>query len=183
MSNNKISIVSGASRGLGLVITKLLLARNETVITISRGKVELELEKEKQTLIHNVYGDVQNVETWNSVKKILVEKQESKIDFQLVGLVLNAGVLTPMSSLADVDVNEWTSAIQINLVSNVLALRTLMPFLRASKSRVIAISSGAAKTAYRGWSAYSWFSFFFFFSFFRFFFSFFFFLFLIKICF
>ena len=74
---------------------------------------------------------------------------------RLDSLVLNAGTLDPVTSIEDASVDAWRQAFEVNLFANIPLIREAIPHLRHSKGTIILISSGAAVSAYQGWSAYS----------------------------
>lgn len=76
---------------------------------------------------------------------------------QLDGLVLNAGVLEPLGSIADdsVPLALWKSHFDVNFFSLIPALRASLPALRPAKGKVIFISSGASVGGTAGWGPYN----------------------------
>lgn len=145
----KTVIVTGASRGLGLAIAKALLSSKVNVIAVVRDKSSLaELSGQYTDTLAIVEGDVRNAST--------IESAASAAEHlgSLDGVVYNAGVLDPVSKVANADANAWKELFDINLFSIVASLPVWLPMLRSSKGRIIMISSGAAVSSYQGWSAY-----------------------------
>lgn len=66
---------------------------------------------------------------------------------KISGLVLNAGVLDPVSKLADANIAEWKKLYDINVFSIVGLLSKAIPHLRDG-GRVVAVSSGASVGSY-----------------------------------
>ena len=76
---------------------------------------------------------------------------------RLDGLVLNAGVLEPLGSVADenVPLTSWKSLFDVNFFSLISALRASLPALRSAQGRVVFVSSGAAVGGVAGWGPYN----------------------------
>jgi NAD(P)-dependent dehydrogenase (short-subunit alcohol dehydrogenase family) len=91
------------------------------------------------------------------------------------GVVVNHGVLSPMTRIENASVEEWKKLYDANFFSalalvsqykhsgmaheheSVLTLaktKETIPHLRASKGRIVFVSSGAATGAYTAWGAY-----------------------------
>ncbi|KAI1496613.1 hypothetical protein F5X99DRAFT_399804 [Biscogniauxia marginata] len=77
-------------------------------------------------------------------------KAFGKID----GIVINHGVLQPLTRLFESDVEEWRRAYDINVFSAVALLKEAIPELRKTSGRVVFISSGAAFSATVAWGSY-----------------------------
>jgi NAD(P)-dependent dehydrogenase (short-subunit alcohol dehydrogenase family) len=75
---------------------------------------------------------------------------------QLDGLLLNAGVLGDRSPIEQYDVQKWVETIHINLTSQFILVKTLLPALKKSdNASVVFTSSGVGKTGKAFWGAYS----------------------------
>ena len=75
---------------------------------------------------------------------------------QLDGLLLNAAILGDRSPIEQYDVNRWVETIHINLTSQFILVKTLLPALRKStNASVIFTSSGVGKSGKAFWGAYS----------------------------
>ncbi|KAL8804779.1 MAG: hypothetical protein Q9182_002371 [Xanthomendoza sp. 2 TL-2023] len=73
---------------------------------------------------------------------------------RLDGLVLNHGVMVPVSRIVDSDPNTWRQCFDVNFFSLVALTKAAIPSLRKSSGRVIFTSSGAALRAYSAWGSY-----------------------------
>ena len=78
---------------------------------------------------------------------------------RLDALVLNAGVLDPMTRITSTDtsLDAWRTHFEINVYSLVTALKAAAPSLRVSPNggKVIFVSSGAAVGGIAGWGPYN----------------------------
>lgn len=70
-------------------------------------------------------------------------------------LVNNAGVVEPISRLADADPDAWGEVIDINLKGVFYGMRAALPgMLQAGAGTILTIGSGAAHNAVEAWSHY-----------------------------
>ncbi|KAI0125279.1 short-chain dehydrogenase [Xylariales sp. AK1849] len=147
---SKVFIVTGASRGLGFAIAQLLLKASHRVFLVARSETGLQkLKSDYPSLVEYASADLSDL---NVVPKIIEETVKSfgKID----GIVINHGVLAPLTRIADSSVEEWRRAYDINVISAFALVKDGIPELRKSKGRIVLISSGAATGAYAAWGAY-----------------------------
>jgi benzil reductase ((S)-benzoin forming) len=84
-----------------------------------------------------------------------LEKRLRGKRYEKAVLINNAGIVTPVGPLDQVDAQELARNLRVNLVAPMLLMRR---FLRATAGvalrRIINISSGAARRPIYGWSAY-----------------------------
>jgi NAD(P)-dependent dehydrogenase (short-subunit alcohol dehydrogenase family) len=73
---------------------------------------------------------------------------------RLDGLIINHGVLNPVKRIAEVNVDEWRQAFDINVFSAVALCKAALPELRKTGGRIVLTSSGAAVGAYSAWGPY-----------------------------
>lgn len=152
---NPVVIITGASKGIGLAVTRSLLKEhNACVVTISRTRTpELSqlIQEHKQSLL-TLECDITDEP---ALKSAIIR---GKDHFgQIDGLILNAATLEPIARIDDADVtlDDWKSHFDINFFSLVTAIRASLPGLRESKGRIIFVSSGAATGNMYGWGAYN----------------------------
>ncbi|KAF9160763.1 hypothetical protein DFQ26_005200 [Actinomortierella ambigua] len=147
-------IVTGASRGLGrAIVTQAIQHLNCNVIGVARSQEHLAaLAKEAahQDRFKYVVGDVTDEETIAAAVELALSSWSGRLD----GLILNAGVLEPIASVANANVAEWKRHFDVNFFSLVTAVTASLPALRESKGRIVMVSSGAASKPYKGWAAY-----------------------------
>ena len=71
-------------------------------------------------------------------------------------MVNNAGVIAPISLLADAEPDAWRYNIAVNLDGVFLTCRFALPgMLQRGWGRIVNVSSGSARGTTAGWSAYS----------------------------
>ncbi|KAH8105882.1 short-chain dehydrogenase [Cristinia sonorae] len=157
MARKPVVIVTGASKGIGLAVARILLDKfNSNVVAISRTRTpelgELHNAHAESLMVHEC--NVTDTPSLNHAIS-LAEKKFHHID----GLILNAGVLNPLGKVTspDVSIDDWKSHFDVNFFSLVAALRATLPALRESSlgGRVVFVSSGAAVSNISGWGPYN----------------------------
>ncbi|TKY90250.1 hypothetical protein EX895_000248 [Sporisorium graminicola] len=161
MSDKPVILLTGASRGLGLAILKLLLSGSSStaasfpacrVVTISRSlPSELSsLQSAHSSDLICVQGDV----TSASVNADAVRAAVDKFG-RLDSVVFNAGVVST-ERIASLSPESFAETLNINTVSLVTTLSAALPELRKSSlGTAVFVSSGAATGNTGGWAAYN----------------------------
>ncbi|KAJ0419189.1 hypothetical protein BJY00DRAFT_286438 [Aspergillus carlsbadensis] len=148
----KTIIVTGASRGIGLAITKYLLSAPEShnVVVIARSVEPLQkLKTEYAPRVAVLNGDLADFSLGPKAVELAVNTFGG-----LDGLVLNHGILGQVGKVATADIEEWKKGYDVNFFSLVSFVTAALPQLRERKGRIVFTSSGAAVSAYRGWGLY-----------------------------
>jgi len=137
---NTKALVTGASRGLGLAISKNFKKNGAAIVGSSISGMH-------NTLI----SDVKNT---SSMKNLVLHATTIMGDINT--LVCSAGIYGPIGSTETNNWDEWKAAIEINLYGVVLACRYVIPELKRKKSgKIIIISGGGATKAMPNFSAYA----------------------------
>jgi len=152
---DRVAVVTGASRGLGLEIARAYVAAGAAVVVT--GRDEATLSDAAGTLradgaqVEAVRADVSVPEDCARV----VGAAEDRFGPVTV-LVNNAGVYGPMGAIEDVDWGEWARAIEINLYGPVLMCRAVLPGMRARRyGKIVNLSGGGATAPLPNISAYA----------------------------
>jgi NAD(P)-dependent dehydrogenase (short-subunit alcohol dehydrogenase family) len=155
---DRIALITGANRGIGLEIGQQLLKRDWTVIFSSRnmaaGRPLVNELRETYKTAWFVQLDVTEQESINYMSEYVIE-EHGRLDV----LINNAGIhLDENQSFLDVDIQDIRKTMETNLYGPLLVTRALLPALKKSDdARVINISSrmgqlsemGAKSPAYR----------------------------------
>jgi 3-oxoacyl-[acyl-carrier protein] reductase len=142
---NKIILVTGASKGLGFACAKILTEEGAKVIISSRSKKNLEyaadkIESEVGIKPDWILADVSKSEDIASLKTNIVKKY-GIID----GIVINAGG-PPTGATLDMTEDQWESALETNFLSVVRLSKAFTPLMLEKKyGRIVAITSVSAK--------------------------------------
>ncbi|MFA5298961.1 MAG: SDR family NAD(P)-dependent oxidoreductase [Lutibacter sp.] len=145
----KILIISGGNKGLGLGFAEVYHKNGYRVISISRSKVE------KLYFVEQYQCDLSKTETIESVLNEIFSHLDKKNTQQLT-FINNAGDLGKVNTLENLTPSEISYTIQVNLIA---PLVLSSQFIKLSKDwhckkQIINISSGAAVNPYEGWIMY-----------------------------
>ncbi len=146
---DKITLITGATSGIGEATALLLAQNNYNLILTGRRTERLTLLKEKILLETNVKVmtlnfDIRNFdETKTSIDNL--PEQWSKIDV----LINNAGLAVGYNTIQDGVVDDWERMIDTNIKGLLYITRLVSPIMvKRSKGHIINISSIAGKETY-----------------------------------
>jgi NAD(P)-dependent dehydrogenase (short-subunit alcohol dehydrogenase family) len=148
-----VIIVTGASRGIGAAITRKLLQAQATVVAVARTPITGDGEATRnRRVVGRLYPIIADVADPSACERAIGET--IRTFGRLDALVNNAGILEPVARLADADPGMWRHNLEVNLLGPFYLSRAAIPYLRQTRGRIVNISSGAARKAIAGWSAY-----------------------------
>ncbi len=151
--NEKVVIVTGASRGLGNAVAQWLSKVGATVALVARSKKALkETAGRLSSKTANVLTISADVADNDDCTRVI--SQTIKRFGRLDALVNNAGVLAPLGFTLQTDPADWQYNLAVNLLGPAQLSRVAAIHLRESKGKIINVSSGAAETAIEGAGAY-----------------------------
>ena len=141
-------LITGASRGIGLEIARLLKAKGATIIGTARSEASLEAAVAELDMIP-IVGDLSDPAV---ADRIIPEALESgPIDV----LINNAGIEI-VGQVAEQASDELRSVIDVNLAVPIILARHVLPhMLDRGRGRIVNISSMASVVNTPGWSTYS----------------------------
>ena len=153
--DDKVALVTGASRGIGRTLAKALALQGAHVIATARTKGALEELDDEVTAaggrISLLQLDLKEAEQIDTLGPTLYKRWQ-RLDI----FVGNAGILGALTPLGHIREKDWSEAIAVNLTANWRLIRTLDPILRLSSAgRVLFITSGAAHRCRAYWGTYS----------------------------
>jgi NAD(P)-dependent dehydrogenase (short-subunit alcohol dehydrogenase family) len=142
-----VGIVTGASRGLGLALTRALAERGWRLVVDARGGDALKQATAGLERVVAIAGDVADP----GHRRELIEAAGERIDL----LVNNASLLgpSPQPALADYPLAELERVYQVNLLAPLALVQLALPRL-APGAAILDITSDAAVEAYEGWGGY-----------------------------
>jgi 3-oxoacyl-[acyl-carrier protein] reductase len=147
---NKVIIITGASSGLGLEITKNLSKYDTKIIVCSRSISKLKKNFSKKK---NIFFKKVNLANLNEIKKFIAfaVKNFKKIDI----LINNAGISENIE-IEKLDYKSLQKIFKINLFAPFVFVKYLIPVMKKNNfGRIINISSGGSVNCAPGYSAYS----------------------------
>ncbi|TFK29410.1 short-chain dehydrogenase [Coprinopsis marcescibilis] len=151
-----VVIVTGASKGIGLAVTKHLIREfGAHVIAISRSRTPelVQLDRSAPNNLEIIECDVTDEKRFSEVIIHAAHRHHG-----LDGLILNAGTLDPMTRIGDdTPLSQWRAHFEVNFFTLITAIREVLPFLRKSSrgGRIVFVSSGAATKGTAGWGPYN----------------------------
>jgi NAD(P)-dependent dehydrogenase (short-subunit alcohol dehydrogenase family) len=149
-----VAVVTGASRGLGTVLSRFLAAQGFGLVLNSRDELRLRTLVQDLTplgaKIRIVPGDISE----SSVRDRLSAEARRFSGVDL--LVNNASELgpSPLPSLIEIPLSELERIYRVNVVAPLGLIQTLLPLLKLRRGLVVNISSDAARGGYPGWGGY-----------------------------
>jgi 3-oxoacyl-[acyl-carrier protein] reductase len=152
---NKICLVTGATRGIGRAIAKMMLEEGAHVAICGRHQSDVD---QAVSLLHaetggKVAGKAADVRNHEEVSELFrfVDTHFGGVDV----LVNNAGVGV-FKSVSDLTVEQWQSTLETNLSGVFYCCREAFPrFETKGGGYIVNISSLAGKNAFAGGSAYN----------------------------
>jgi NAD(P)-dependent dehydrogenase (short-subunit alcohol dehydrogenase family) len=153
--NDRIALITGASRGLGRAVAIRFAQEGAQVLLLARKLKALEAVDDviksaggKATLIPL---DLTDGKAIDALGPSLYERF-GRLDV----LVGNAAILGTLSPLPHIKSEHWERVFATNVTANWRLIRTLDPLLRASDSgRVIFVTSNVARSSRAYWAPYS----------------------------
>jgi len=139
---NKVAIVTGGSKGIGLGIVKEFISKGINVLVIARNEESLLRLKANYNaeLIEILVGDVSDIDLPDKALKLALSKW-GRVDI----LVNNAGG-PPADTFLKHDEGAWISAFEISLMSVVRFSKTFAPVMKNNNwGRILSITSTIAK--------------------------------------
>ena len=140
---NKTYLVTGASKGIGRAIAKVLASDAIRVVLLSRPSKELEAATDEMKALSPTSFSVEcDLASPQSIDSAIDRLEHlDAID----GIVHNAGTIAPIQSMFEAENTDWERNIQVNITGVQRLTKGLYPKMKAAgHCRVTTISSGAA---------------------------------------
>lgn len=153
--DNKKVLITGASRGIGLAISKAFLQENAAVVIVSRGSRYLSDSKRKlqqEYGVQNVLSkrcDCTNIDDLAQLKEN-VQDEWKDLDVVVINVGDGRSVLDPLP-----DDKQWQKIWDSNFESALKTARTFLPMLERSKGCLLFVSSIAGLEAFGAPTDYS----------------------------
>lgn len=152
-----LTVLSGASRGLGEAMLHRLVEIGEQVVVIGRSLPD-SLGREPQGQVSWIECDLAEAGRWTDdagVLRTLRDRLDARTVARLT-FINNAGVVRPIGKVGVLPVEELLASIAVNFSAPAVIANACLAWAaaRGIPSRVINISSGAAQRPIAGWSAY-----------------------------
>ncbi|HEU5470135.1 MAG TPA: SDR family oxidoreductase [Actinophytocola sp.] len=145
-----VAIITGASRGLGLALTRGLAELNWRLVVDGRDEAALAAATADLDGVTAVAGDIADP----AHRAALVRTANALGGASL--LVNNAGILgpSPQPRLADYPLDVLREVYEVNVIGPIGLIQWAVPVLRERGGAIVNITSDAAVEAYPGWGGY-----------------------------
>ena len=156
MADTPVAVVTGASRGLGLALTRALLAEGWNVVADARSETELAAATGGLTgpgTVKAVAGDVADPEHREHLAKVAMEMAGKSGGLRLV--VNNASYLgpSPQPLLQDYPIDTLRRVYEVNTVAPLALIQLLAPVM-GEGGVIVNVTSDAGVEGYAGWGGY-----------------------------
>jgi NAD(P)-dependent dehydrogenase (short-subunit alcohol dehydrogenase family) len=153
--DGRITLVTGASRGIGYAAAKALAAAGSHIIALARTQGGLEALddeiKEAGGTCSLVPMDLREADNIDRLGGLLNERYG-----RLDGLFCNAGVLGDITPANHVTPKDWMQILDVNMTAPYRLIRSLDPLLRESDAgRAVFVTSSVARAPRAYWGAYA----------------------------
>lgn len=144
---NKVALVTGASRGIGKAIAALFAKEGALVAITARNQTKLE-STAKDLGVFAVPADIKRYDDVQSVVEKTVQKF-GRLDI----LVNNAGIFPKIKPLHEISESEWNEVLDINLTGQFRFTKAAIPHLQKNGGVIVNIASTAGLKAYQDFNA------------------------------
>lgn len=143
--SGKTILVSGAGRGIGAALARILAERGARVLAGYYGA------HDPAALEATVAFPLDVTDAASVASAVArVEQAGGRLDV----IVNNAGQIAPIGHLADLTSDSLRAAYEVNVVGLHRITTACLPALRATKGLILNAGTGAATTPMEGWTAY-----------------------------
>lgn len=153
--SGRVTLVTGASRGIGHAVALEIARRGGDVIAVARTQGALEeLDDEIRALGGSATLVPLDLKDFDGLDRLAqaVSERWGRLD----GLAAVGAMLGPISPISHIDPPQWDEVINVNLTSNFRLVRAFDTLLRASDAgRAVFVTSGAVPRPRAFWAPYA----------------------------
>ncbi len=133
----KIAVVTGSRLGIGKGIARLLAERGAIVVLVNRADAS-GLAAEIGNGAVSVEADVTSEADWAKVAELVADS------FGRADILVNAAGIYPVGGLTEMSYDDWRHVLSVNLDSQFLGARAIVPLMRQGNwGRIVNIGSDA----------------------------------------
>jgi NAD(P)-dependent dehydrogenase (short-subunit alcohol dehydrogenase family) len=151
-AHTRIALVTGANRGLGLVIARVLARRGHRLVISGRDRKALDGAAAELSAYAPAVAPIAGDITDQSVRAQLIEAAGRLGGLDV--LVNNASELGVVGPLTSFDVPRFGRLFPVNVGAPMVLTQLALPLLHARGGLIVNITSDAATAAYPGWGPY-----------------------------
>ena len=146
--DEKVALVTGASRGIGLATAKILAENGAKVVMTAKDSERLQNSSQGVPNSICISGDIKNSDDVKNIVKKTID-EFGRLDI----LINNAGIFPKIKKLHEIDDGEWGEVLDVNLTGQFKFTREAIPHLQKTGGSIINIASDAGLKAYPGFNA------------------------------
>jgi NAD(P)-dependent dehydrogenase (short-subunit alcohol dehydrogenase family) len=145
-----VAMVTGASKGLGLALTRALAERGWSVVVDARDGDALSRATADLPGVTALSGDV--ADPAHRAELVAAVERLDRLDV----LVNNASTLgaSPLPRLDTLLLDTFRQTLEVNVVAPLALVQAVLPLLRASGGRILNVTSDAGVEGYETWGGY-----------------------------
>jgi NAD(P)-dependent dehydrogenase (short-subunit alcohol dehydrogenase family) len=143
--SGRVILVTGAGRGIGAALVRLLVDRGASVFAGFYGAADMEALKGAVTF---------PLDVTDSASVAAAVGQVTAFGGRLDVLVNNAGIIAPIGHLEHLTSDSLLPAFEVNVIGLHRMTVACLPLLKQSQGLILNAGTGAATTAMEGWTAY-----------------------------
>lgn len=148
---SKVWFITGASKGLGLTLTKLVLSQGDKVVATSR-----DIEGFKTSVTENQDNFLPLKLDITDDTEVAAAVKQSIEKFERIDVVVNNAGYSLVGSMEEMTDEEFRQTLDVNLFGTVNVIRNAMPYLRLQQSgHIINISSNAGYVGFANATSYN----------------------------
>lgn len=156
MINEKVVMITGASKGLGRALTLAFAEEGARLAICSRSSERLlAVKAEAEELGAEVLAVIADVSIARDVERFVAMTEETYGRTDV--LINNASILgpSPMPLLLDYPEEDFAEVLRVNSISPFLVTRRVIPgMLQRNQGSIINVTSEAGHVGFAGWGAY-----------------------------
>jgi len=151
---NKISVITGAGRGIGRSIAFAFAEEGSNLVLVARSRDQLEhVAQEIRNRDSNALPITCDVSSAQDVQDLARAVQD---EFGQIDILVNNAGISKRSKLLEYDDENWLEVIRINLFGTYLCIKAFLPMMQQiGQGRIINIASTAGKNPVPFNTAYS----------------------------
>jgi NADP-dependent 3-hydroxy acid dehydrogenase YdfG len=150
---DQVAVVTGASAGIGMAISKALAAEGASVCLIGRNSASLE------TAAGEIGGRASSVKTYRTDLTADADIHSLKAclsaDFGHVDILIHSAGIYSMGRIEDSPVEQFDIQYRTNVRAPYLLTQALLPMIRSRKGQIVFINSSAGLNSKANVSQYS----------------------------
>lgn len=151
----RITLITGASRGIGYAAAKAVAAAGSHVVALARTQGGLEdLDDEITAAGGSCTLVPMDLREFDQIDRLggLLNERYGRLD----GLLCNAAVLGDITPANHVTPKDWMRILDVNMTAPYRLIRSLDPLLRQSEAgRAVFVTTSVARTPRAYWGAYA----------------------------